>query len=215
VVDTARLSGASRIIAVVGHRRDLVMEHLNDRVEFAIQDQQLGTGHAVLMAENLMENFSGEALILSGDVPLLRLETIHNLIQMHHHQGNDCTMISCLFPDPAGYGRILRSGSGEVVEIVEHKDASPQQLLIKEINSGIYLVNALKLFKSLHTLKNDNVQGEYYLTDIISDFETKGLKVGAFIVDDPWEIAGVNSVEQLWALEAEFRRRNPESKSSV
>ena len=215
VVETALKSGADPIIAVVGYKRKLVMKCLGSRVQYAIQAKQKGTGHAVLMTEALLEDFEGEVMILSGDVPLLRAETIQAMADLHRSEGNACTLLSCVFEDPKGYGRIIRGESGEVLGIVEHKDASDEQRLIKEINSGIYLVKPAPMFQSLHTLKNDNEQGEYYLTDIVADFVKKGLRVGGYIVEDPLEIAGVNSVEQLQELEIEYLKRNPRASSGV
>lgn len=215
VLDTALKSGAEKVIAVVGHGRELLKEHLTGRVEFALQAEQLGTGHAVMQTEPLLKDFDGEALILSGDVPLLRVETIRGLTSSHIKEGNYLTMITCRFDDPTGYGRIIRGDNNQVVGIVEHKDAAPDQLRVKEINSGIYLVKVKQMFESLKTLKNDNVQGEYYLTDIVADFVARGLRVGGYIIEDPLEIAGVNSVEQLKSLEAEFLKRNPDADSGV
>lgn len=208
VMETALKCGAERVIAVVGRQRELVMEHIGGGAEFAVQDQQLGTGHAVQMTEPLLRDFPGSVLILSGDVPLLRTETIEHLSEFHRREGNVCTLISCEFEDPSGYGRIIRGGAGEVTAIVEHKDASPEQLKIKEINSGIYLVESKPLFRALESVRNDNAQGEYYLTDIVEYFVEKGFRVGGLPVEDPYEIAGVNSVGELKILESEYLRRN-------
>jgi len=208
VVTTALKSGAGRIIAVVGYLRELVMERLQGRVEFVVQAEQLGTGHAVQVTEPLLGNFTGDTLILSGDVPLLRSMTVKRLLQLHRREGNACTLISCEFADPSDYGRVIRGASGEVAAIVEHKDASPQQLQLKEINSGIYLVQTPALFLALKTLKKDNKQGEYYLTDIVQHFVSRGLRVGRLKVKDPLEIAGVNSLAELETLEREYKKRN-------
>jgi len=208
VVETALESGSERVIAVVGHGRELVMNHLSGRVEFTIQIEQLGTGHAVLMTESILSDFDGDVLILSGDVPLLKVKTVLELIDSHRRENNFCTMITCIFENPFGYGRIVRGESGEVIGIVEERDADSEQKKIREINSGIYLVNAVEMFKSLKLLKTDNAQGEYYLTDIVSDFVNHGLRVGGHIVKDPLEISGVNSIEQLRELEKKFLERN-------
>ena len=210
VVDSALAARSEKMIAIVGYGRELVMEELNGWAEFAVQEEQLGTGHAVQHAEPLLTGYDGDVLILSGDVPLLTSDTIEAMFEAHVSKGNDCTVLTCIFDDATGYGRILRDGDGGIKGIVEHKEASPEQLEVKEINSGIYIVNAEKLFDSLVSIKNENVQGEYYLTDIIGDFVSRGWKVGAFIVEDALEITGVNSKEQLKDLEEEFLRRNPE-----
>ncbi|NQS97990.1 MAG: NTP transferase domain-containing protein [candidate division Zixibacteria bacterium] len=215
VVETAKESGADPIIAVVGYKRELVMNCLGDSVQYAVQAEQKGTGHAALMTETLLKDFPGEVMILSGDVPLLRPETIRAMAELHRCEGNTCTLLSCVFDDPAGYGRIIRGVSGEVLAIIEHKDAADEQRTIKEINSGIYLVKPAPMFQSLHTLKNDNEQGEYYLTDIIADFVAKGMRVGGYIVEDPLEIAGVNSIQQLKEMEIEYLKRNSEAPSEI
>jgi len=160
------------------------------------------------VTEPLLGNFTGDTLILSGDVPLLRSMTVKRLLQLHRREGNACTLISCEFADPSDYGRVIRGASGEVAAIVEHKDASPQQLQLKEINSGIYLVQTPALFLALKTLKKDNKQGEYYLTDIVQHFVSRGLRVGRLKVKDPLEIAGVNSLAELETLEREYKKRN-------
>ncbi|MBL7191073.1 NTP transferase domain-containing protein [bacterium] len=205
VVDTAGQCGVDPVIAVVGYKREMVMEHLGDRVRFAAQEQQLGTGHAVEQAREALEDFEGAVLILSGDVPLLKVSTIDRLRRMHIQGNYTCTLISCIFKDPSGYGRIVRNSEGAVIKIVEHKDANPEELEIREINSGIYLVEKEILFNSLKEITNDNTQGEYYLTDIVGILLQKRFKVGAMIVEDPLEISGVNSVEQLQDVETEFK----------
>jgi UDP-N-acetylglucosamine diphosphorylase/glucosamine-1-phosphate N-acetyltransferase len=207
VVETAEKCGANPIIAIVGHKRELVVAQLGKRVLYAVQEPQLGTGHAVLQAEPFLKDFTGDILILSGDVPLLKAETIMKLLELHRYEGNACTLVTCDFSDPTGYGRIERDDKGAVINIIEHKDASKKQRTIKEINSGIYLVNPTPLFEALHTLKNNNAQGEYYLTDIVPAMLKKGLRVGGLKLNEPLEIAGVNSIAELEALEKEYLRR--------
>jgi bifunctional UDP-N-acetylglucosamine pyrophosphorylase/glucosamine-1-phosphate N-acetyltransferase len=129
------------------------------------------------------------------------------LLELHRYEGNACTLVTCDFSDPTGYGRIERDDKGAVINIIEHKDASKKQRTIKEINSGIYLVNPTPLFEALHTLKNNNAQGEYYLTDIVPAMLKKGLRVGGLKLNEPLEIAGVNSIAELEALEKEYLRR--------
>ena len=208
VVDTAIALGADPVIAVIGYKREMVMKQLGDRIQFAVQEKQLGTGHAVDQTRQMLRDFEGTALILSGDVPLLKVETIEKLRSLHLSSGCRCTMVSCIFDDPAGYGRVVRGSDGTVRAIVEHKDASAEELEIKEINSGIYLVDVESLFSALSEVKNNNAQGEYYITDIVAILLKREYKVGAMVVDDPLEIAGVNSAEQLKNLEKEFISRN-------
>jgi bifunctional UDP-N-acetylglucosamine pyrophosphorylase / glucosamine-1-phosphate N-acetyltransferase len=207
VVETAESCGAEPVIAIIGHKRELVVEQLGKRIQYAVQEKQLGTGHAVQQTEPLLKDFQGSVLILSGDVPLLTIETVNRLKQQHFAENNACTLITCIFKDPTGYGRIIRGGDNSVTAIVEHKDASEEIRKIKEINSGIYIVEAEILFEALRHIKNDNSQGEYYLPDIVPYILKKGLRVGGLVLDDPIEIAGINSQEELLALEKEYLRR--------
>lgn len=208
VVTTARACGADPVIAIVGHKRELVMQQLGDSVLYAVQAEQLGTGHAVQQTEPHLRDYDGPVLILSGDVPLLTVDTVNRLTGQHFSEGNACTLITCLFEDPAGYGRVIRADDGSVTGVVEHNDASETQRLIKEINSGIYMIEAQILFEALRHINNDNVQGEYYLPDIIPYILKKGLRIGGLVLDDPLEIAGINSQEELAALEREYLSRN-------
>ena len=208
VVDTAIASGADPVIAIVGYKREMVIELLGDRVQYAVQEEQLGTGHAVMQAEPMLKDFTGPVLILSGDVPLLKVETVQRLVEFHFAEKNACTLVSCIFKKPKGYGRVIRGEDGAVIAIVEHKDASKKQRKVKEINSGIYMVEAGILFEALHNINNKNAQKEYYLPDIVSYILGKGLRMGGLILDDPLEIAGVNSIEELKALEIEYAKRN-------
>jgi len=209
VVETAEKFGANPIIAIVGYKKELVIQQLGSRIQYAVQEQQLGTGHAVLQAEPLLKDYSGSILILSGDVPLLRVETVQKLAEMHHSGNNACTIVTCILENPTGYGRILRRNDGAVAAIVEEKDASNAQRQIKEINSGIYMVQAPVLFEALHHIDNHNRQGEYYLPDIVPYILSINLRVGGLRSSNPLEIAGVNSKEELEALEkASFAQRN-------
>ena len=208
VVDTARACGADPVIAIVGHKRELVIELLGASILYAVQAEQLGTGHAVQQTEPHLRDYHGPVLILSGDVPLLTVDTVNELTELHFSEGSACTIVTCLFDDPAGYGRVLRGDDGSVIGVVEHKDASEEQRLIKEINSGIYMVEAQILFEALRHIDNNNVQGEYYLPDILPDILDKGLRIGGLVLRDPMEIAGINSKEELTALEQEYLSRN-------
>jgi len=207
VVDTAKSCGAEKVILIVGYKRELVEGLLNGQLQFAVQEQQLGTGHAVKQTEPLLKDYTGSILILSGDVPLLTVETVNRLIDHHFAEKNACTLLTCIFEDPTGYGRIKRGKNNSVTAIVEHKDASAEELQIQEINSGIYVVERAILFKALNSLKNNNRQKEFYLTDIVPFILGKGLRVGGLALDDPLEIAGINSQEELVKLEKVYLRR--------
>ena len=197
-------------ILVVGHQRESVKGAIGERARYATQDQQLGTGHAVLQAASLLEGESlkgGRILILSGDVPLTRAETLRALLDEHSRSGNALTLLTMKLDEPAMYGRIIRDASGSVLRIVEAKDAAPEQKAINEVNAGIYVFDAENLFDNLRHLSTNNAQGEYYLTDLLAVLRQSGKRVGAVVVDDPIEALGVNSREDLAAVEGEIQRR--------
>ncbi len=206
VVELAHKIHSDKIIVIVGHQKQSVMDFLEDRFKsdkilFAHQDVQLGTGHAVMQTESGLNVFDGDVLILSGDVPLLEYFTVVNFWKFHTEGDFSASLISAYFDDPSGYGRIIRNTSGDFIDIKEEKDSSEEQKKIKEINSGIYLVDNKKLFEALKTLSVDNAQGEYYLTDIFRDFIGKKYKIGAMPVSNTLEITGVNTIEQLTEME--------------
>ena len=168
VIDIAEKINSHKIVLIVGHQKDRVMsECRNYNVEYAIQDQQLGTGHAVKVAERFFENYTGDLLILSGDVPLLTSGTLEKLIETHSSSNAIASLLTAKLDDPSGYGRVIRSAEGIVESIVEHKDATEEQKKINEINVGIYIFKSKPLFESLKLIKNDNAQGEYYLPDVV------------------------------------------------
>lgn len=197
VVDAAGSCGIKESVIVVGHRQDQVRDCLKDRVSYAVQEKQLGTGHAVMQAEKYLEGKEGHVIILCGDTPLITSDTIDKTIKFHI--GNKCgaTVITADFEDPTGYGRIVRDSNGNVLKIVEDKDANIEEKNIREINSGIYCFNIKDLLTSLKELNNNNVQGEYYLTDTLEIILKKGSKVGAVKISDPSEILGINDRVQL------------------
>ena len=196
-------------VMIVGHQREQVQGHVGQRAKFAVQDQQLGTGHAVLQAAKTLEE-SGvrgkRVLILSGDVPLTRRETLQRLIDEHEKSNNALTLLTMKLSDPAMYGRIVRDGD-KVARIVEAKDASPEEKKINEVNAGIYVFNGEHLFDNLRNLSNTNAQGEYYLTDLLAVLRSAGHRVGAVVANDPVEALGVNSRSDLAVVEGEIQRR--------
>lgn len=196
------------IIPVVGHQKQSVIDFLKfqfpeitDKIKFAHQDEQLGTGHAVMQTEEILKDFDGDVLILSGDVPMLKHETVISFLNFHYENNFDASLISAVFDDPSGYGRVLRDSKGNFYDIREEKDCSDEEKKCSEINSGIYIIDNKILFEALKSLKTDNAQGEYYLTDVFKYFSDSGKKTGAFPVTDPVEISGINTVEQLEELE--------------
>lgn len=211
VVEIAQSLGSERIITIVGFQRESVYTHLETvapAVEFAVQDPQLGTGHAVMQAEPFLRRYEGDCIVLSGDVPILRKETIQKLIDYHRDNNAAGTILTAQLEDPTGYGRILRSKSGYVVGIMEHKDATDEQRSIKEINSGIYIFDTRYLFTALQHINPHNAQNEYYLTDVFGHFWKQKLVVAAMMTDDANEIRGVNTLEQLQEAEIELKSRN-------
>lgn len=196
VVDAARASDADRVIAVTGHRAEVV-EALLEGIECVRQEEQLGTGHAVMCAKAAVGDFDGSLLVLSGDTPLLRPDTIRGLIAMRESNGAAAAVLTARMPDPTGYGRIVRGRDGELERIVEQKDGTPEELAIDEVNTGTYCFDARVLFAHLDRLENKNAQGEYYLTDLIGILADEGLTVAAISTDEPFETVGVNSRVQL------------------
>ena len=198
VIDAAEALESEKIVLIIGHKRELVREALKDRrVEFAVQDPQLGTGHAVMQAAPQFQNYRGNVLVLSGDVPLLRAESLKKLVDFHNSENPLATMLTTIMDDPTGYGRVIRDAEGFVKEIIEEKDADEATRKVKEINVGIYIFDAAELFKTLPQVKNDNKQGEYYLPDVLKIYAERGEKIAAFPTENVEETHGINTVEQL------------------
>jgi bifunctional UDP-N-acetylglucosamine pyrophosphorylase/glucosamine-1-phosphate N-acetyltransferase len=212
VLRTADAIAPSTTVIVIGHEAAAITERLSKRLGllFALQDPQLGTGHALLQTEPLLKDRSGTVVLLSGDVPLLRSATLRTLVDHHRRTRAAATVVTAVMEDPAGYGRIVRA-NGSISAIVEHKDASPAEREISEINSGIYAFDLPPLFGALRKIGSQNAQGEYYLPDLVRVFRDMGLAVETFQVDDPTEIAGVNSRGELAEVGAVVRNaRNDE-----
>lgn len=200
VVDLAYEMRMDRIIAIVGWQKDVVANFLRSEhpdVEIAEQNEQLGTGHAVMQTEHLLRGFDGDIVVLSGDVPLLLPHSMNELIEHHHQKGAVGTILTANVDDPSGYGRIIRNDDGLVERIVEHKDASEEERRICEINSGIYCFQGQALYDSLNHITPHNVQNEYYLTDVFGYLRTHGKPIGGLPASHPDEIQGVNTLEQL------------------
>jgi bifunctional UDP-N-acetylglucosamine pyrophosphorylase / glucosamine-1-phosphate N-acetyltransferase len=201
------------ITVIVGHQAEGVREGLGERLglHFALQEPQLGTGHAVLQAEPALRGRTGTVVLLSGDVPLLRAATLGELVRVHAERRASATVLTAVLEDPDGYGRIVRGADGSIEAIVEHRDATPEQRQIAEINSGIYAFDLAPLFDALRQIGASNAQGEYYLPDLISIYRSRGLGVETVVADDPREILGVNSRKELADVTAVLKtRRNEE-----
>ncbi len=207
VAELAKEVGSDEVIAVVGHLKEQVEEVLGDSVKYAYQEELLGTGHAVMQAKKYLEGKKGKVVILYGDVPIIRKNTLENLVTKSFKNKEYATLLTAIYENPTGYGRIIRDEGGNIKAIVEEKDANMFEKEIKEINSGIYCFDIEELLSALDELKPNNVQGEYYLTDVIKIMNDKGLKTGAVIVEDNTEILGVNDRAQLELLTRVLRMR--------
>ncbi|MFP3156421.1 NTP transferase domain-containing protein [Lachnospiraceae bacterium ZAX-1] len=197
VIDAAYKAGADEICLVVGYQADKVKATIaHNEVKYVVQEEQLGTGHAVKCAENFIGT-EGETIILFGDTPLITAETLIRLKAYHKRCQNAVTVLSALADNPTGYGRIIRDESGKFIKSVEHKDATENERTTKEINSGMYIFNTKELEEALKQLQPNNAQGEYYLPDTLTIIKNKGLSVDAFIIETPEDINGVNTQEQL------------------
>lgn len=201
----------SKVVNVLGHQKEEVQLELEDLddwdLNYVIQSKQLGTGHAVLQAEKYIKEHSGPVLILYGDTPLLRKETIAEFVKKHKENDSDLTVMTALFDDPAGYGRIVKDEAGNLNAIVEEKDAGLETKKIKEINSGVNCVDSELLSDFLKNMDNDNVQNEYYLTDIIEFAVKKEKDINTYTVNDADEIIGINTRKQQAEAEKILRNR--------
>jgi len=212
VIETLDLLGVGRQVVVVGHQRDRVraaFAHRTD-LEWAVQAEQRGTGHACMMAEPALGDFAGTLLVVCGDTPLLTATTLHSLLQTHADSGAAVTVLSMKLADPKGYGRIVRAADGVGIErIVEEKDADASQKAIDEVNSGIYAFSYPALVSVLGRLTSDNSQGEYYLTDTVSLLQARGAKAAVQCAADPRELLGINTPDQLAEAESAWRELEP------
>lgn len=196
VIEAAQEAGADDICVVVGHKADMVKEQTPYNVIYVEQREQLGTGHAVMQAEDFIGT-EGNVLILFGDTPLITGNTLKKMVDYHIDNQNTVTVLSTIVSDPTGYGRIIRDKNNFFIKSVEHKDASEEELKVNEINSGMYLFDAGILNEALQTITPHNAQGEYYLPDAVLHILNKKLKADALIIDSYEEVLGVNSRVQL------------------
>ncbi|PAD37469.1 bifunctional UDP-N-acetylglucosamine diphosphorylase/glucosamine-1-phosphate N-acetyltransferase GlmU [Terribacillus sp. 7520-G] len=207
VTDQLNSLQLDKLITIVGHGAEDVKAQLGDASDYALQEEQLGTGHAVLQAEAFLKDKEGVTVVLSGDTPLITADTIQALLDHHEQQGASATVLTAKAPDPAGYGRVIRSEAGEVLRIVEHKDANAEELLVDEINTGTYCFDNKLLFQALHNVSNDNAQGEYYLPDVLELLKKDNKLVTAYQTPDFDETMGVNDRVALSQAERIMKRR--------
>lgn len=207
VLDALEQAGFQRQIVVVGYRADDVKAELAGRkgVQFALQSEQLGTGHAVAQARDALTSHQGPVLVVAGDSPLIQTQSISSLLGQFLKESYSCLLGTLLKDDPTGLGRIVRGSDGKFSGIIEHKDASPDQLLIREVNMSTYLFDCQDLLWSLGRLGNSNSQGEYYLTDCPAILQAEGKSVDAVPVLKPCESLSINTIDELGLVEAKMR----------
>lgn len=207
VVNAALDADATEVITITGHGAETIQEYLGEKSKFVYQEEQLGTAHAVMQAKELLEGKEGTTLVLSGDTPLLRAETLRELMEYHESENAKATILTALADDPFGYGRVIRAEDGSVSKVVEEKDASETERAVKEINTGTYCFDNYELFKALEKVDNNNAQGEYYLPDVLEILKNNNEKVGAFQLDNMDEALGVNNRVALAEATAIMRKR--------
>ncbi len=197
-------------ILILGHKKEEVLKVVGEETDYVVQTEQLGTGHAVIQAKEKLADYDGDVMVLCGDTPLLREETLRDLYNFHKESGAVTTILTSIYENPFGYGRIVKE-DGLVKAIVEEKEATPEVKKIKEVNAGVYCFNSRELFSALAKINNNNEKGEYYLTDVIGIQVGEGKKVQSFVLEDNMEILGVNSkVELAQASEVLRGRKNLE-----
>ena len=204
IVENMENSTIDDVVVVVGHKKEDIKDILKDRVKYAVQEEQLGTGHAVISASDLLKEQEGYTFIIPGDVPLISQPVIDKILRAHREMGNDLTVVSMIVNNPKGYGRILRDEYGTIVSIIEENDANEVQKTIREVNTGIYVVDNKIMFKILSSIKLNEKKKEYYLTDMVELMSTD-YKVNSFIVRNPEITMGVNDLYGISVAEKYLR----------
>ncbi len=196
-IEKVRSLGVEDVIVVVGYKREQVQGLLGDSVHYAVQERQLGTGHAVMMARELLEGFDGNVVVLYGDMPMINPDTIQRLIDTREQDDVKASLLTIVLDNPPHFGRIVRDERGRIQRIVEFKDASPEEAKIKEVNVGMYCFDCQELLAALEALDNDNAQNEYYLTDVVGIMCDKGLRVETVVTENLEETLGINDPRHL------------------
>lgn len=204
IIENIEKTTIDETVVIVGHKKEVLMDLLGDRVTYAVQEEQLGTGHAILSAASVLENKKGITFILPGDMPLMEYPLMDKILRAHQEMGNDLTIVSMKMDYPKGYGRIVRDEYGEVLGIVEENDCNETQKLIKEVNSSVYVVDNELLFKYAKKIERNIRKGEYYLTDIVALMHQER-KVNTFIVRDPRVTMGINDLYGIGVAEKYLR----------
>lgn len=206
VLEAVKAAGIKDVVVVAGHQGELIAKTFAGQATFVYQQPQLGTAHALDQAREILADFTGDVLVLGGDTPLVTPDTILKLISVHQASRSKATVLTVKLPDPTGYGRVIRGESGIILKIMEHRDATPEELAIREVNTGIYCFSGEGLFAALDGIGTENVQKEYYLTDLIENYVKDGLPVAACEAGDLTEVLGINDRYQLTVVEAIMRR---------
>ncbi|MEG6617167.1 bifunctional UDP-N-acetylglucosamine diphosphorylase/glucosamine-1-phosphate N-acetyltransferase GlmU [Peptococcaceae bacterium 1198_IL3148] len=201
VLDAVVKAGSEKTVVVAGFGAQQVEEYLNGAAEVVYQQEQLGTAHALMQAADTLKDFPGHVLVVCGDTPLITAETLAQLVKQHLDNQAAATVLTAMMEDPTGYGRVIRDDQGRVDRIVEQRDGSPEELAVKEINTGFYCFAVPGLFETLSQISSKNAQGEYYLTDIIEIYNRQSKLITASVCNDPDEVMGINSRRQLAVAE--------------
>ena len=209
VIDASLELNPKKIVVVIGHEAQMIKDSVESKeVSYSLQTEQRGTGHAIMQTKEHLESFEGNTLILSGDVPLIKKSTLLSLIERQKNGGYDACMLTAKINNPEGYGRVIRDENNNLKRVCEHKDCEPDQLLINEINSGIYIFNNKILFQLLPKLQNNNSQSEYYLPDVLTMIVNSNGNIGLEKSNNFIEIQGVNTMKQLLSLEKNHLKMN-------
>lgn len=222
VVDACRAAGCQRIVLVVGYKQELVYQAIAAQpstwvagIEYALQSEQLGTGHAVRCAEGCFEEelqqgaARRDVFVLAGDGPLIRGETLKQLLSLHRESNAQATLATAVIDDPTGYGRIVRDTGGRLARIVEHKECTPEQLAIREVNPSYYCFDLAGLFSTLASVKRNEQSGEYYITDVPAMMLSTGRRVEVIDAVPAEDVLSINTPEQLAEVDAIYRKRSP------
>ena len=211
VIENLINTGIKRILIVVGHKKEEVIKliNFNDdvKIDFVEQYEQKGTGHAVLSAKEALNKYSGLLLVTNGDMPLLNAKTFKSLLETHIQEENQATVLSSVMENPMAYGRLVRDSGGNLLKIVEEKDADDETRKIKEVNSGTFVFKSPEIFDIIMQIGTDNKQNEYYLPDVISLLRNNGKSVGSYIMNNPDEAMGANSRDELQMLDEKLKVR--------
>ncbi len=215
VLHAANQLHPEHLLPIIGHHGEKVQQHVNEkapeimlnRIQWVEQKEQKGTGHAVQQLIPHLKNFSGQLIIINGDVPLLNASTLTALLKKHLEEINAATLLTTTLEDPTGYGRIVKNNADRFLAIREHNDCTPAELRIKEVNTGIYIFNWEHLAQVLPELQNDNAKGEYYLTDVLGILASQRYTIGVHCMNDPSEVQGINSRRELAYVEGLLQKR--------